>query len=142
MNENGPNFLSGSRAGHAHRRFPLGNGLKLLMHHGDAAMQCIERALDLHLFPLIINFALVHVINAEHAFHQCGFSGTVLAHQRMNRTRPQLQLSVIECFDAGEHFTTPRISKRYSDTWPTPFYVRSSKHSCFKKYSFTGLFIR
>ena len=43
----------------------LGNGLKLLVHHGDAAMQCIERALDLHLFPLIINFALVHVINVD-----------------------------------------------------------------------------
>ena len=63
----------------------LGDGLQLLVHHGDALFQCIQRALERNLFALVVNFALIHVVNAEHTLHQCGFARAVLAHQGVNR---------------------------------------------------------
>ena len=72
------------------------------MHHGNAAVQCIQRGGDSHLFPLVFNFALVHLVNAKHAFHQCGLTGAVFTHQRHDLTGAKLQLGVIQRFDAGE----------------------------------------
>ena len=66
-------------------------------------------------FALVFNFALVHLVNAEHAFHQCGLTGAVFTHQRHDLTGAKLQLGVIQRFDAGEGLTTPFITRRYSD---------------------------
>ena len=78
------------------------NGLQLLMHHGNAAVQCIQRVRNNDLFSLVFDLALVHLVNAEHAFHQCGLTGAVFTHQRHDLARAKLQLCVIQRFDAGE----------------------------------------
>ena len=82
----------------------LGNGLQLLMDHGDAPVQGIQRSLDLYGFSLVDDFALVHVINAEHAFHQRGLAGAVFTHQGVNGAGAELQLRVVKRLDAGERF--------------------------------------
>ena len=64
----------------------LRDRLQFLMHHCNAAVQCIKRSLDIDLFALVDNLALVHVVDTKHALHQGGFAGAVLAHQRMDGT--------------------------------------------------------
>ena len=64
----------------------LRDRLQFLVHHCNAAVQCIQRSLDLNLLPLINNLAFVHVVDTEHTLHQGGFAGAVLAHQRMDGT--------------------------------------------------------
>ena len=49
----------------------LRDRLQLLMDHGDTAVQRVQRTVDLHLLALIDDLALIHVVNTEHAFHQC-----------------------------------------------------------------------
>ena len=49
----------------------LRDRLQLLMDHGDTAVQRVQRTVDLHLLTLIDDLTLIHVVNAEHAFHQC-----------------------------------------------------------------------
>ena len=78
------------------------DGLQLLMHHGNAAVQCIQRGGNGDFFAFVFDLALVHLVNAEHAFHQCGLTGAVLTHQRHDLARAKLQLCVIQRFDAGE----------------------------------------
>ena len=78
------------------------DGLQLLMHHGNAAVQCIQRGGDGDFFAFVFDLALVHLVNAEHAFHQCGLTGAVFTHQRHDLARAKLQLCVIQRFDAGE----------------------------------------
>ena len=76
--------------------------LQLLMHHGDAAVQCIQRGGDVDLFAFVLDLALVHLVNAEHTFHQGGLTGTVLAHQGHDFAGAELQLRVVQRFHAGE----------------------------------------
>ena len=82
----------------------LGDGLELLVHHGDATVEGVQRALDLDLLPLVNHLALVHVIDAEHALHQRGLSGAVLSHQRVNGAGAEIELRVVQRLDAGEGF--------------------------------------
>ena len=77
------------------------NGLQLLMHHGNAAVQCIQRGGDGDFFA-VFDLALVHLVNAEHAFHQSGLTGAVFAHQSHDFAGTELQLSMIQSFDTGE----------------------------------------
>ena len=90
----------------------LRNGLQLLVDHGDAPVQGIQGALDLNGLSLVNDFALVHMINAEHAFHQGGLSGAVFTHEGMDGTGAKLKLCVVQRLDAGEglddaaHFQT------------------------------------
>ena len=90
----------------------LRDGLQFLMHHGNAPVQRIQRAFDLDFFTLVNDFAFIHVIDAEHTFHQGGFARAILAHQRMDGAGPQLQLRVVQCLNAREgldnatHFQT------------------------------------
>ena len=94
------------------RHAALGDGLQLLMHHGDAQVKRHQRILDLNLLPLVKDFALVHPVDAEQALHQRGFARAVFAHQGVNAARPELEIHVIQRFDAGErlhdalHFQT------------------------------------
>ena len=60
------------------------DGLQLLVHHRNAAVQCIKRALDLDLLPLINDLAFVHVVDTKHALHQGRLARAVLSHQRMD----------------------------------------------------------
>ena len=80
----------------------LRDGLQFLVHHRNAAIQCIQRSLDLNLLPLINNLAFVHVVDTEHTLHQGGLARAVLAHQCMDGAGFQFQLCVIQCLDAGE----------------------------------------
>ena len=82
----------------------LRNGLQLLVDHGDAPVQGIQGTLDLNRLPFINDFALVHVINAEHAFHQRGLAGAVFAHEGMDGAGAEFQLRVVKRLDAGERF--------------------------------------
>ena len=81
-----------------------GNGLKLLMHHGDAHLQRLHGVVDLHLFALIEDLALIHLVDAEHTLHERGFARAVLAHERMDGAGAELELRVIQRLDAGEGF--------------------------------------
>ena len=72
------------------------------MHHRDTAVQCIQRGGDGDLFAFVLDLALVHLVNAEHTFHQGGLTGTVLAHQGHDLTGAELQLRVVQRFHAGE----------------------------------------
>ena len=78
------------------------DGLQLLMHHCDAAVQCIQRGGDVDLLAFVLDLALIHLVNAEHAFHQGGLTGTVLAHQGHDFAGAELQLRVVQRFHAGE----------------------------------------
>ena len=78
------------------------DGLQLLVHHRNAAVQCIKRALDLDLLSLINDLAFVHVVDTKHALHQGRLARAVLSHQRMDGAGFQFQLCVIQCLDAGE----------------------------------------
>ena len=53
------------------------------------------------------------MINPEKTFHQRGFSGTVFAHQRMNRSAAHLQRNIIKRTDAGETFRNVLHFKQY-----------------------------
>ena len=90
----------------------LRDGLQLLVDHGDAPVQGIQGAFDLNRLPLIDDLAFVHMINAEHAFHQSGLAGAVFAHQGMDGAGAKLKLCVVQRLNAGEglddatHFQT------------------------------------
>ena len=80
----------------------LRDGLQFLVHHRNAAVQCIQRSLDLDLLSLINDLAFVHVVDTKHALHQGRLARAVLSHQRMDGAGFQFQLCVIQCLDAGE----------------------------------------
>ena len=82
-----------------------GDGLQLLVHHGDALGERVHRVSDGHGLSVHADLARVHLVDAEHAFHQSRFTGAVFAHQGVNRTGTQLELRVIKSLDAGEGFT-------------------------------------
>ena len=58
--------------------------LKFLMHHGNSLFHCIIRVLDFGFYAVKVNLSFIHGIDSEEAFHQGGFSCTVLSHQGMN----------------------------------------------------------
>ena len=77
------------------------------MHHGNAPVQGVQRSLDLDLLALVDHLALVHVIDAEHALHQCGLSGAVLSHQRVDGAGAEIELRVVQRLDARECLNDP-----------------------------------
>ena len=81
---------------------PGRDGLELLVHHGDAALQSVQRGGDGNLLSFVLDLAFVHLVNAEHTFHQGGLAGAVLAHQGHDRTGAKLKPGMIQSFDAGE----------------------------------------
>ena len=91
---------------------PLRNRLQFLMHHGNSAVQGVQRPFDLNMLTFINHFTLVHVINTEHTLHKGGLSGAVFTHKRVDCTRPQIQLRAVQCPDARKclddimHFQT------------------------------------
>ena len=77
-----------------------GNGLKLLVNHGDSLFQRIHGVADGNGLSIDFDLAFIHFIDAEHTFHQGGFSRAVFSHQRVNLTGMKLQLSMVQCFHA------------------------------------------
>ena len=72
------------------------------MHHGDAAFQSVQRGGDGDLLSFVLDLAFVHLVNAEHTFHQGGLAGAVLAHQGHDRAGAELKPGMIQSFDAGK----------------------------------------
>ena len=78
------------------------DGLQLLVHHRDAAVQCFQRVGDDDFLSFVFDLAFVHLVNAEHALHQSGLASAVFAHQGHDFAGAELQLRVVQRFDAGE----------------------------------------
>ena len=83
---------------------PCRNRLKLLVHHSDTLTQRVHRVLDHSRLSINVDLSFIHLVNAEHAFHQCGLSGTVFTHQSVDFSGTQLQLNMIQRFDTRERF--------------------------------------
>ena len=103
-----PEFLRRITAGiHVLRNRSLRNRLQLLMHHRQSFMQRLIRIVNLHTLAIQINLTLIHMINTKQAFHQSGFSCTVLSHQRMDSTRTDVQVDLIQSLYPREAFGNP-----------------------------------
>ena len=61
--------------------------------------QRIHGVFDHSRLSVDIDLPFIHLVNAEHAFHQGGFTGTVFTHQRVDFSRPELQLDMVQGFD-------------------------------------------
>ncbi len=77
------------------------------MYHSQAVVQGFIRIADVHLFPVHIYFAFVHMVDAEEAFHQCGFAGAIFTHECMDGPGADLQIYFVESFDTGETLADP-----------------------------------
>ena len=58
--------------------------LKLLMHHCDTHFQRAHWVCNVDRLSVEKDFALIHLINAEHTFHKRRLAGAVFAHERMD----------------------------------------------------------
>ena len=56
------------------------------------------------LLAFVINFALVHFVDAEHALHQRGLASAVFAHQRMHGAGTKFELRIVQGLDPREGF--------------------------------------
>ena len=83
---------------------PLGDRLKLLVHHRDAQFQRLQRVVNGDLLPLVDDLPFIHLVDAEHALHQRGLAGAVFAHQGVDGARPKLELRFVQRLDAGKGF--------------------------------------
>ena len=72
------------------------------MHHAMPRFSASSGVGMLTFSPFVLDLALVHLVNAEHTFHQGGLTGTVLAHQGHDLAGAELQLRVVQRFHAGE----------------------------------------
>ena len=86
---------------------PRRNRLEFLMHHGNAHFQCFHGVMDGNFFAVKEDFAFVHLIDAEHALHECGFSRAVFSHEGVNRAGAEAELRMIQSLYAREGFAHP-----------------------------------
>ncbi len=82
-------------------------GLQLLMNHCKPLLKRLIRVSDAYFLSVQINLTFIHVVNTKEAFHQGGFSCTVLSHQRVNRTRTDLQVNLIQSLNARKALRYP-----------------------------------
>ena len=92
---------------HILRHRSLRYWLQLLMYHGQTLLQGLVRIVDVHMLPIQVDLPLIHMINAKKAFHQGGFSCTVLSHQCMNGARTDFQVDPVQSLYAREAFGNP-----------------------------------
>ena len=81
-----------------------GDGLELLVDHGNAHLQRLHGVGNGHLLPLKEDLPLVHLVDAEHALHQRGLPCAVFPHEGVNRAGAEAELCVIQGLDAREGF--------------------------------------
>ena len=84
--------------------------LEVLVHHADAQIVGVVGILDLNLFPVLFDDALLGLIQAEQDAHQRGFAGAVLAQQRVDLPFAKLQGDVVVGYDAGKRLVMCSIS--------------------------------
>ena len=80
----------------------IGNWQQFLVDHRDTG---IERLPGIGKFPNATvqhDASRIRLVHAKQAFHQRGLSGTVLTHQRVNRSWTNLQTDIIQRLDAGK----------------------------------------
>ncbi|SSM47015.1 Uncharacterised protein [Klebsiella pneumoniae] len=65
--------------------------IELLVDHRDPRAQRIHGVGKLHWLPFHANRPFIGAIDTDQAFHQRGFTGAVLAHQGMHRSRTHAQ---------------------------------------------------
>ena len=81
---------------------PCGYWLQLLMYHRNAHPERFHRVVDGDRITIEQDLTGIHLIDAEHTFHKCGFTGAVLAHQGVNRAGTEAELCVVQRLYAGE----------------------------------------
>jgi len=69
--------------------------MQFLMDHAHAKIHYISGAADMDFLAVEQNLSFIHGVHAKNAFHQCGFSGTVFPHQRMDGPWPNLQRDIV-----------------------------------------------
>ena len=76
--------------------------LEVLVHHADVQRGGVVGVVDLNLLAILLDDALLRLIEAEQDAHQSGLAGAVLAEQSMDFALAQLQCDVVVGLDAGE----------------------------------------
>ena len=76
--------------------------LKVLVHHADAQGVGVVGVADLDLLAVLLDDALLRLIQAEEHAHQRGFARAVFTQQRVDLALAQLQCDVVVGDDAGE----------------------------------------
>ena len=72
------------------------------MDHRDAGIQRVQRRADHQRLAGKADLAAVGRVDAGDDLHQRGLARAVLAHQRMDRPRPDPQLHIVQRDNAGE----------------------------------------
>ena len=85
----------------------VGNGLKLLMHHGNSHLEGLQGVVNRNLLSLENDLSGIHLIDAEQAFHQRRFAGAVFPHQGMDSSGADVQIDLVKRLDAGKGLTYP-----------------------------------
>ena len=78
--------------------------LEVLMHHADAEFVCVVRVADLDLAAVLVDLALLRLVQTEQDAHERRFARAVFAEQGMNFSLFQLQGNVVVGDDSGETF--------------------------------------
>ena len=78
--------------------------VQLLVHHGNSVVQGVPAVFEVDLLALQENRAAVLAVNTEETFHQRGFSGTVFAHEGVNRAAVDRERDLVQGLDAREGF--------------------------------------
>ena len=74
--------------------------LEMLVNHADVKGVGVVRVVDPDLFAVLLDDALVRLIQTEKHAHERTFSCTVFAQQGVDFSPPQLQRDVIVCLDS------------------------------------------
>ena len=74
----------------------------LLVHDGDAGRLSIGRAVEPAVLTIDHDLAGIDRVHAGECLDQRRLPGAVLAHERMDLAREELEIDVVECLDAGE----------------------------------------
>ena len=76
--------------------------LEVLVHHADAKIVGVVRVLDLDLLAVLLDGALLGLIQAEQYAHQGGLASAVLTQQGVDLALFQLERDIVVGDDAGE----------------------------------------
>jgi hypothetical protein len=77
----------------------LGNLVQFLVNHGNTMFQGMLGIGEIEGFAFKEKLAGILPVDAEKAFHEGGFTRTVLAHQGMDRTGFYLKVHILEYLD-------------------------------------------
>ena len=76
----------------------------MLVHHANVQCGRIVGVIDFYNLAILFDDTGLRLVQAEQNTHQCGFTGTVFAQQRMNFPPPQLEGHIVIGLDARKFF--------------------------------------